>query len=146
MCKTALVILSLWSFWSLAGWFFPTTASLADYSSKPVAVLLSVEAPRVTSLHIQTMKVGGRYGVPSSKKSSRVTKARSKKAPHRVSFTKTAQDDLVDDAKIIPLPGVSAAKTDLGRMRTDLVLDKLASSSRKIFDNQLQHWFIFCRI
>jgi len=147
LCKTGFVLLCLWSVWSLTAWFFPTTLNLVSYyPSKPVTVLLSVETPRMTSRHIQARQVGGRYGAMTGKKPSRVARTRSKRIPHRVSFTKTVENDLADEAKIIPLPGAGSAKTDLKRMRTDLVLDKLASSSRKIFDNQLQHWFIFCRI
>ena len=79
-----------------------------------------------------------------AKKLTRVAKA--KQDRKRVSFTQAAQVDLNEESRVIPLPGTDKAKIDLNRMRTEFVLDKLAFSSRKIFDNQLQHWFIFCRI
>jgi len=144
MCKTAFVLLCLWSAWTILGWISPSTATMATYPSEPVTVLLSVEAHRASFFSRPLTKVGGRYGSGVSRKLARVAKA--KQDRKRVSFTQAPQVELNEESRVIPLPGTDKAKIDLNRMRTELVLDKLAFSSRKIFDNQLQHWFIFCRI
>ena len=125
-------------------WISPAAAGITAYPAEPVAVLFSVEMPRVSLANDSSAKVGGRYGVNTRRKNAKSSKSR--QAPKSVSFTQTAQTDLTDESRVIPAPGAEQVKTDLSRMRTDLVLDKLASSSRKVFDNQLQHWFIFCRI
>ena len=64
----------------------------------------------------------------------------------RVTFADTGNMSQPETDKVVAAPGCTDHVIDLERMRTELVLDKLASSSRKIFDNQLQFWFIYCRV
>ena len=59
------------------------------------------------------------------------------------------QDEIPVSLLNIPKPGVSlavCAQADLEQIRNDLVMDKLAKSSQKIFANQLQWWTLFCRV
>ena len=70
----------------------------------------------------------------------------------RVRFDSQDVDILPDTSKTVTNPGSKYSNLntvfpgqDLEQLRKKLVLDKLADSSQKVFDNQLQWWKLFCK-
>ena len=94
--------------------------------------------------------VNHRYGVGGKLRPRRppdaLKPAASDSRRKRVTFSDSSHASQQTVDKIVTAPGCLERVVDLERLRTELVLDKLASSSRKIFDNQLQFWFIYCRV
>jgi len=70
----------------------------------------------------------------------------------RVRLDSQDVDILPDTSKTVTNPGSKYPNLnsafpgqDLEQLRNKLVLDKLADSTQKVFDNQLQWWTLFCR-
>ena len=70
----------------------------------------------------------------------------------RVRFDSQDVDILPDISKTVTNPGSKYSDQnsafrgqDLEQLRNKLVLDKLADSTQKVFDNQLQWWTLFCK-
>ena len=114
-----------------------SSSSLFSQSKRDGDVSVSVEDPWVNT------KVGSRMTIRNKKPKG---KNREPSFPPKVRFRSEdgIQEIPARESQVIPSPGVKPKHVEIARLRSELIMDKLAKSPRTIFDSQLQYWLLFC--